>query len=802
MPTIDLDNTKQLARLGELLSAAATDLSFYPLLADHSFQFETTAHDLRLPPLVVVMGTFKSGKSTLLNAILGETLLSTNVLPETATVTMLRKGRKGKIFGHFEGHPVRKWPISKLAALSSETTPATAAIRESISFIEVPIDLPLLDRVTLVDTPGVNSQYEKHTQATKSFCHRSEAVLWIVSSLQPLNSVEEAWIKALREDIKVLVVVNQIDLLDPDETPVSRIVERVRNSVERQNVSVTAVSGKLALEGILNSNKGALNASLWSSFLEDCDREVFHFDTSRRLQRASRDVHRLVDLLFADISEYLREADRYRLKARGGKEYYDSLETKLRMLAEAEREMLKSEDVREAMQSLSIEEYWESSKELELKRQALTGALLAIDEKQSAINREVSALTTRRERFQPEVDKFNQDWTAYMTSGLFGGEPKMFTGGKDKLLRRRQILEQQQSFFGTEQKEIRSRERELDSVRERTKGDCAKFLEIAGDSIRNTIASVVRESEHAVQDQGNAAAELAGLKWLAEYANRSCKKNLWTEISQLTVSSLSDVPVSEADRRIEQLIRTIESIPGQEWNVVVQNPLPLPKEVKRTASAKGARIESWRLVRDALILVPLLPIRILTTSFGFARRHPVFAISLGVILYFVTIKSGLLQRSSATAEVASQPSSQAAQSSTDSDSSAAKTDTATTEQTATGPAADPEAQSTESTEQEAKALYDQGRYSDAIPLFDQACNVDGGKEACVELGNLYRNGVGVAIDKSRATNLFQKACTMGDQDGCHQLKELQALDALDAPDTRSDAARKQREKAALKALEQ
>ena len=59
------------------------------------------------------------------------------------------------------------------------------------------------------------------------------------------------------------------------------------------------------------------------------------------------------------------------------------------------------------MHSLSIEDYWEGATELGLKRQALTGALLAIDEKQSAINHELSASRLKREQFRHEVDKFS-----------------------------------------------------------------------------------------------------------------------------------------------------------------------------------------------------------------------------------------------------------------------------------------------------------------------------------------------------------------------------------------------------------
>ncbi|MDT7813834.1 MAG: hypothetical protein QOJ42_3750, partial [Acidobacteriaceae bacterium] len=52
---------------------------------------------------------------------------------------------------------------SDLASLSAEGYAAAADIRRSLSYIEVPLELPLLDKVTLVDTPGLNSPNEAHT---------------------------------------------------------------------------------------------------------------------------------------------------------------------------------------------------------------------------------------------------------------------------------------------------------------------------------------------------------------------------------------------------------------------------------------------------------------------------------------------------------------------------------------------------------------------------------------------------------------------------------------------------------------
>jgi hypothetical protein len=69
---------------------------------------------------------------------------------------------------------------------------------------------------------------------------------------------------------------------------------------------------------------------------------------------------------------------------------------------------------------------------------------------------------------------------------------------------------------------------------------------------------------------------------------------------------------------------------------------------------------------------------------------------------------------------------------------------------------------------EADMLYQQKRYSEALPLFDQGCTAGNG-EACKGLGVLYANGLGVAQDLPRAAELFSKSCNKGNVRGCFNL---------------------------------
>lgn len=86
-------------------------------------------------------------------------------------------------------------------------------------------------------------------------------------------------------------------------------------------------------------------------------------------------------------------------------------------------------------------------------------------------------------------------------------------------------------------------------------------------------------------------------------------------------------------------------------------------------------------------------------------------------------------------------------------------------------------------EQQAVALFNQKKYKEARPLFDQACNgvdengfkyagFDGDMKACNYLGYLYAQGLGGARDRGKARDLYQRACDRGVFSSCASLGSL------------------------------
>lgn len=159
------------------------------------------AQDLRdMFFLVVVIGEFNAGKSSFINALLGDELLPVGVTPTTEAIELIR----------YNDIPQRK-PDMRDDGIREWAHPNTGAVG-----------------VALVDTPGTGSVFQKHESTAKSFLHRSDLVIFVISAKRALAETERLYLELARNyGKKIILVVNQIDLLSPQErTEVRRFVER------------------------------------------------------------------------------------------------------------------------------------------------------------------------------------------------------------------------------------------------------------------------------------------------------------------------------------------------------------------------------------------------------------------------------------------------------------------------------------------------------------------------------------------------------------------------------------------------
>jgi GTPase SAR1 family protein len=217
---------------------------------------------------LAVLGQFKRGKSTLLNALIGEELLPSAIVPVTSVPTFLSWGPERLIRVVFlDGHTQELSPASSVDACSflSKYVTESCNSRNHLGVARVEVEHPaslLKKGVVLIDTPGIGSTFQHNTEATLNFLPQCDAALFLVSADPPITQVEIEFLKAVRgKVVKILFIMNKIDYLSGKER--QDAVEFFR-AVLRQQVGldgsepVFSISARRGLESKLTGNN-----SLW-----------------------------------------------------------------------------------------------------------------------------------------------------------------------------------------------------------------------------------------------------------------------------------------------------------------------------------------------------------------------------------------------------------------------------------------------------------------------------------------------------------------------------------------------------------
>jgi len=217
---------------------------------------------------LVVLGAFKRGKSTLINALLGEAVLPTAIVPLTSVVTILGYGEQLDIRVHFHNGETRQ--ISKSALVDYITEKGNPQNRKGVR--EVDITYPseyLRDGVRIIDTPGVGSVYSHNTEVAYNYLPQVDAAIFVVTVDPPLSAAEQEFLKDIREYVhKLFFVLNKIDYVEAAEQQeaLEFTAHELQNSLATEYVNIFPISAKLAMDAKSNGHPEYLEASRLPEF--------------------------------------------------------------------------------------------------------------------------------------------------------------------------------------------------------------------------------------------------------------------------------------------------------------------------------------------------------------------------------------------------------------------------------------------------------------------------------------------------------------------------------------------------------
>jgi small GTP-binding protein len=217
---------------------------------------------------LVVLGQFKRGKSTFINALLGADILPTAIVPLTSVVTVLRYGQEMKVIVHYlEGHH-EEIALSMLPDYITER--ANPENHKRVKEVEVfyPSEY-LKGGVRIIDTPGTGSVYRHNTDAAYAYLPQADASIFIISADPPLSESERQFLRDAREHVsKLFFVLNKIDQVNEEELGESLAFTRqvLEKDLGTGLVRIQPLSARIALDAKINNNDTNLERSLLTDF--------------------------------------------------------------------------------------------------------------------------------------------------------------------------------------------------------------------------------------------------------------------------------------------------------------------------------------------------------------------------------------------------------------------------------------------------------------------------------------------------------------------------------------------------------
>ncbi|KAJ8453255.1 hypothetical protein Cgig2_008139 [Carnegiea gigantea] len=182
------------------------------------------------PFLLVIVGEFNSGKSTVINALLGGKFLKEGVVPTTNEITFLR-------YCDFDSTEQQR----------CETQPDG----QYICYLSAQV----LKKMVIVDTPGTNVILQRQQRLTEEFVPRADLLLFVLSADRPLSESEVTFLRYTQQWKKrVVFLLNKADLYRNSselEEAIKFVSENVQKLLNVDHVTVFSVSARSALQAKL-----------------------------------------------------------------------------------------------------------------------------------------------------------------------------------------------------------------------------------------------------------------------------------------------------------------------------------------------------------------------------------------------------------------------------------------------------------------------------------------------------------------------------------------------------------------------
>ncbi len=165
---------------------------------------------------VAVLGQFKAGKSSFLNAYLNRALLPVGDIPVTSVISRIHYGEQERAKVTFLDGSTRMIGMDAITDYVSESGNPGNIKQVMVLDLESP-SLEKIQALRLVDTPGIGSVWQHNTETTTSWFPETGGVLFLISAERPISESELALLQEIyRYSPEIAIVITKTDLFSED----------------------------------------------------------------------------------------------------------------------------------------------------------------------------------------------------------------------------------------------------------------------------------------------------------------------------------------------------------------------------------------------------------------------------------------------------------------------------------------------------------------------------------------------------------------------------------------------------------
>jgi len=254
---------------------------------------------------LAVLGQSKRGKSTFINALLGEEILPAGVIPVTGVATLVRYGTERLFRVVFEDTRCSVIERDSLGEYIAENLNPNN--EKGVRYVEIfyPLDL-LREGLVLIDTPGIGSVFLHNTETTQSFIPKVDAAIFVFSSDPIITQAECDFLNEVTKHVdRLFFVLNKIDLLHArDLQDVLSFSQRIlAEKLPERTFTIHPVSSRNALIGKRSEDRALLRESnileieeIVRSFLAQHGEAVLMKRSQERARRLIAEMRYLFEL--------------------------------------------------------------------------------------------------------------------------------------------------------------------------------------------------------------------------------------------------------------------------------------------------------------------------------------------------------------------------------------------------------------------------------------------------------------------------------------------------------------------------